>query len=107
MVLAVSRELCVFHVDGMWTSGHQEVGVSSSCGRMWTGGQNSRFSCGRHKWMTPLPPPTHFRDPSMAAQVCRHLVVKSFSSASSSSLQKIDTYCNTRAVETIYGRDPF
>ena len=35
-VLAVSRDRCVFHVDGMWTSTGARGSVS--CGRMWTEG---------------------------------------------------------------------
>src|SRR6218665_172428 len=47
IVLAISRERCVFHVDSVWTSTR---GVRP----MWTGGgiKNVIFF-GRHKWMAP------------------------------------------------------
>ena len=51
IVLTISRERCVFHVDRMWTPTRGK-GVRL----MWTqGGQKFDF-CGHHKWMAPYIP---------------------------------------------------
>jgi len=52
IVLAVSRERCVFHLDRIWTSTRGGVWL------MWTHVDKGeevkiRFFCGRHKWMAP------------------------------------------------------
>jgi len=50
-MLAVTREWCVFHVDGMWTSTREEGGCIS-CGHMWTErGQKHWYFCGHHKFI--------------------------------------------------------
>ena len=49
--IAVSRELCVFHVDRVWTSTRR--GVRPTWTHVDRGGVKNLIFCGRHKWMAP------------------------------------------------------
>jgi len=42
--------MCIFHVDGIWTSTRGDQAHVDRSER----GSKTRFSCGRHKWMTPM-----------------------------------------------------